>query len=162
MTTDAATEPQNTPIRTEDVPWTEFAHGDRFALRYRHLASATVRQPYRIGVSREELPPGKQACPAHYHTQEEEHVLILSGALTVRIGDRRHIMQAGDYVRFAAGAAEAHCLYNHTDAPCTFLMIGDDHPDDVCVYPDSNKIKVKATGEIYDKGATRDYWDREG
>ena len=162
MTIDEAAQPENTPIRAEDVPLTEFAHGDRFALRYRHLSSATPRQPYRIGVSLEELPAGKQVCPAHYHTKEEEHVFVLSGAVTVRIGDRRHVMQAGDYVRFAAGAAEAHCMYNHTDAPCRFLMIGDSHPDDVCVYPDSAKIKVKATGEIYDKRATRDYWDGEG
>ena len=149
------------PIRAADVAPTAFSHGDRFAMRFRHLAEACGAQPYKIGVALEELPAGKQTCPAHYHTIEEEHVFVLSGALTVRIGKERYVMQAGDYVRFPAGATDEHCLFNHTDAVCSYLIIGDRSTDDVCVYPDSGKIMVRATGEIYDKTETRDYWDGE-
>jgi uncharacterized cupin superfamily protein len=152
---------ENRPVRTGDLPWTEFRHGGRFAVRYRRLSSIGPGQPCRIGVGVEELAPGAESCPAHWHTMEEEHVLILSGALTVRIADREHVMEAGDYVRFPAGRPEAHNLRNHTDEPCAYVIIGGNEPHDVCVYPDSDKIKVKATGEIYDKSATRDYFDGE-
>ena len=127
----------------------------------RLISTATGPQPYKIGVAVEELPPGKQTCPAHYHLREEEHVYVLSGELTVRIGGERHIMGAGDYVRFPAGASDEHCLFNHTDAACTYLIIGDRDPDDVCVYPDSAKVSVRATGVIYDAGAPKEYWDGE-
>ena len=36
----------------------------------------------------EVLPPGRQANPAHYHLLEEEHVFVLEGALTLRLGAR--------------------------------------------------------------------------
>ncbi len=83
--------PPNRPIRSADVPWSSFDHGDVFSIRYRQLSAATPPQPYKIGVVIEELAPGKQNCPAHYHLHEEEHVLILEGALTVRVG-KAHYM----------------------------------------------------------------------
>jgi uncharacterized cupin superfamily protein len=154
--------PPTAPIRSEDVPWTEFRHGDDFHIRYRHLTKSMGSQPYKIGVCIEELMPGKQNNPAHYHLREEEHLLILSGALTVRIGEAFHIMKSGDYVRFPAEAPHEHCLYNHTDEVCRYIIIGEKDPQDVTIYPDSNKISVTATGELYDKGDAKDYWDGEG
>ncbi|MEQ9813524.1 MAG: cupin domain-containing protein [Azospirillaceae bacterium] len=164
MTDDArptGREPENRPIAAAEIPWEEFRHGSRYALRYRHLSAATPGQPYRVGVAVEELPPGKQSCPAHYHTAEEEHVYVLTGALTVRLGRRRIVMSEGDYVRFPAGSAEEHCLINHTDRACTYLVIGERNVDDVRVYPESNKVMIARTREIFDRGTTRDYWDGE-
>jgi uncharacterized cupin superfamily protein len=74
------------PIATETVPWTEQKDPKNFHMRFRHLSKAMGPQPYKIGVAIEELSPGNQNNPAHYHLREEEHVLILNGALTVRIG----------------------------------------------------------------------------
>jgi uncharacterized cupin superfamily protein len=118
---------------------------------------------YHVGVVLEELPPGKQSVPAHYHTQEEEHLYVLEGALTVRLGDERHEMKAGDYVCFPAGQQVGHCLINHTDKPCRYLIVGERNPNDVIVYPDSNKVLVRSLGrrEIYDRAAKRNYWDGE-
>ena len=150
-----------TPIRSDSVPWTEFRHGENFHIRYRHLSQAAGPQPYKIGVAIEELMPGKQNNPAHFHLREEEHLLILEGALTVRIGTSRHVMNAGDYVRFPAGAPHEHCLYNHTTETCRYIIIGDRDPHDVAVYPDSNKVSVRGLGERY-RRAPLDYWDGEG
>lgn len=152
---------QTVPIASESVPWTEFRHGDNFHIRYRHLSESMGPQPYKIGVAIEELMPGKQNNPAHYHLREEEHVLILSGALTVRIGQQRHVMQAGDYVRFPAGSPHEHCLYNHTDQICRYVIIGDRDPHEVAVYPDSNKVSVRGLDERY-RRIPLEYWDGEG
>ena len=74
------------PISSLDVAWEEWSAGPRFGERYRHLTRAAMGEDYRVGVAIEELSPGKQSTPAHYHIFEEEHVYVLEGALTVRIG----------------------------------------------------------------------------
>ena len=75
------------PIASGDIPWTEWTDVPRFSIRYRHLTIAAVGENYHVGVAIEELEPGRQSSPAHYHIFEEEHVFILDGALSVRIGD---------------------------------------------------------------------------
>jgi uncharacterized cupin superfamily protein len=159
--TDQPPVPPTKPLATADVPWTNCAEPANFNMRYRHLSRSMGPQPYKIGVAIEELPPGNQNNPAHYHLREEEHVLILSGALTVRIGKDFHIMKEGDYVRFPAQAPHEHCLYNHTLEVCRYLVIGDNSPDDVCIYPDSNKVGVTALGERF-RREHQDYWVGEG
>jgi uncharacterized cupin superfamily protein len=151
------------PISAASVAEEEFAEGTRFGIRYRHLTSALLGDAYHVGVAIEELPPGKQSVPAHYHMLEEEHLYLLEGALTVRLGDERHVMNPGDYIVFPAGQQVGHCLINHTDKPCRYLIIGERNPNDVIVYPDSNKVLVRPLGrrEIYDRAATRNYWDGE-
>ncbi len=98
------------PIASKSVAWEEFSRGTRFAVRYRRLTMAAMGEDYHVGVAMEELPPGKQSSPAHYHIFEEEHVYILEGALTARIGAASYLMKAGDYVCFPAGRKEGHCL----------------------------------------------------
>jgi uncharacterized cupin superfamily protein len=43
-------------------------------------------------------------------------------------------------------------------------MIGERNPDDVCVYPHSNKMAVsalKTRDDVFDMSGTRGYWDGE-
>ncbi|WP_437965624.1 cupin domain-containing protein [Sorangium sp. So ce260] len=149
------------PIDVESVPWEVWSKGSRFGSRYRHLTKAVMGDAYHVGVAIEELSPGKQSSPAHYHLLEEEHILILEGRATLRLGDETIEMSAGDYVCFPARQKAGHCLINTSDAPCRFLVIGEQKPDEVCVYTDSNKILVRSVGEVYDKSQARDYWDGE-
>lgn len=150
------------PIASESVAWTEWNDVPRFAVRYRHLTRALLGDDYRIGVAIEELGPGKQSAPAHYHILEEEHLYILEGSLTLRLGSERYPMTAGDYACFPAGEAAAHCLVNESDAPCRYVIIGENNKNEVVAYPDSNKVLVRALGRtILDLGARRNYWDGE-
>lgn len=158
---DSSEAPVKRPIRVDDVPWEEWSEGARFGSRFRHLTIAATGKGYHVGVQIEELAPGKQSAPLHYHLLEEEHVLVLDGRVTLRLGEERHAMQAGDYVCFPAAQKVGHCFVNESDAPCRLLVIGEREPNEVCVYPDSNKIMVRGIGEIYDKAAVRGYWDGE-
>jgi uncharacterized cupin superfamily protein len=88
-------------------------------------------------------------------------VLILEGSVRLRLGERSFEMKAGDYVCFPAGQREGHCLINESDRICRYFVVGERDPNEVCVYTDSNKIMVRALGEIYDKSATRQYFDGE-
>ena len=95
---------------------------------------------------------------------EEEHALILEGEATLLLGDERYPMKAGDYVCFPAGQKVGHSLLNSGTGPCSYLMIGERSPHDVCVYPDSNKLAVNALrtrNSIFDMAGLKGYWDGE-
>lgn len=151
------------PIRSADLPWTDFAEVPRFAARWRHLSSAALGEAYRVGVAIEELPPGRQSAPAHYHLLEEEHLFILEGSLTLRLGDARHAMTAGGYACFPAGQKAGHCLVNEGEAPCRYVIVGEKIANEVAVYPDSAKVLTRGLGRraIFDLAALRGYWDGE-
>jgi uncharacterized cupin superfamily protein len=108
-------------------------------------------------------PPGKQSAPAHYHIFEEEHVFILEGSLTARIGAESFPMTAGDYVCFPAGQKAGHCLINTSTAACRYVIVGERNPNEVVVYTDAKKVLVRPLGRraIYDLEARRGYWDGE-
>ena len=84
------------------------------------------------------------------------------GEATLRLGEERHRIKAGDYVGFPAGQRAGHCLVNEGDAPFRYIVIGDHEPNDICVYPDSNKVLVrKLDRAIFRDGQRLDYWDGE-
>lgn len=163
MTTESEATQPRPPISAENVAWEEFSEGARFAIRFRHLTSAAIGEQYHVGFAIEELGPGKQSVPAHYHMLEEEHVYILEGSLTLRLGEERHAMTVGDYACFPAGQRAGHCLINEGDKVCRYIIVGERNPNEVVVYTDTNKVLVRSLGrrEIYDRAATRGYWDGE-
>lgn len=149
------------PIAIESLPWTEWSQGVRFGSRARVL-SDTNADKRKIGIAYEELPPGKQSVPFHYHMVEEEHIIGLEGEATLRLGDERYTIRAGDYVGFPAGQRAGHCLINESDKPFRFIIVGDRAENETCVYPDSGKINIRNLGRrILRDGESLDYWDGE-
>lgn len=151
------------PISSQEVAREEWADVPGFAVRYRHLSRAVMGDNYRVGVALEELAPGMQSSPAHYHIFEEEHLYLLEGRLTVRIGAHRYEMTAGDYVCFPASQKAGHCLINNSDATCRYVIVGENNPNEVSIYTDTQKVLVRALGRraIVDLNARRGYWDGE-
>jgi uncharacterized cupin superfamily protein len=152
------------PISSGDVAWEETRAGTRFGGRARHLTHAAVGAGYRVGMLIESPAPGMRLAPLHYHMLEEEHALILEGEVTLLLGDARYEMKAGDYVCFPAGLKVGHSFLNSGAGPCSYLMIGERNPNEVSVYPDSNKMAVGALNtraDIFDMAGTRGYWDGE-
>ena len=147
------------PFSTDDVPWEDYSRGDRFGIRFRQIGEFGGGS--HVGVCVEIIAPGKQSYPAHYHMLEEEHLLILEGQITLRLGENSHEMSAGDYVCFPAGQKAGHTLVNNSNAPCRYLIIGERNPNDVIVFTDSGRVSVRLTDEGYRKSATMDYWEGE-
>ena len=145
------------PFHVDQVLWQEVTHGERFAMRFRHLSSFGGGS--QISVAMEVLPPGKQANQSHYHMLEEEHVFIIEGSITLRLGAKSYELSAGHYVCFPAGQKVGHSLVNHTSEPCRYLVFGNPQANDVVVFPDSGRVSVKLTGESYRKSATMEYWE---
>jgi len=153
------------PIASDGVAWEETTVGSKFSGRAKHLTHAAVGADYHVGVLIESPAPGKRLCPRHYHMLEEEHALILEGEVTLLLeGEERHVMNSGDYVCFPAGRKIGHAFLNSGTGPCRYLIIGERNPNEVCVYPDSNKLAVGALrqrNDVFDMGGTRNYWDGE-
>jgi uncharacterized cupin superfamily protein len=147
----------NVPINRNDVPVEVYEHDGKPRIAWKHMTKAAGGPPYKVGFVIETLMPGGKSAAAHWHTLEEEHVYIIEGNLTVRVGKDHHIMVPGDYIRFPAGEPTEHVLFNHTDEPCKYILVGEKNEHDQCYYPDSNKVKIGATGEIFLRSDTREY-----
>ena len=156
-TTSANAEGLFEPFHVDQVPWQDVAHGERFAMRFRHLSSFGGGS--QISVAMEVLPPGKQANQSHYHMLEEEHLFIIEGSITLRLGAKSYELSAGHYVCFPGGQKVGHSLVNQTSEPCRYLVFGNPQANDVVVFPDSGRVSVKLTGESYRKSATMEYWE---
>ena len=102
----------------------------------------------RLGVRVEIMQPGASSSIHHWHTQEEEHVIILEGNATLVLGHegRRemHALRPGDHVCFRAGEPVAHHLEATGDEPVRLLVFGERLPGDTVVYPDAQVMMVKA------------------
>jgi uncharacterized cupin superfamily protein len=146
----------NRPINRNDVPWEAYEQDGVVRSQWKHLTKAAGGPPYKVGFAIEILMPGQKSAAAHWHTLEEEHVYIIEGTLTVRVGEARHIMIAGDYIRFPAGEPTEHVLFNHGQEPCKYIIVGEKNEHDICYYPDSNKVG-RVTREMFLRSDTRDY-----
>ncbi|MEZ5988389.1 MAG: cupin domain-containing protein [Planctomycetota bacterium] len=117
----------------------------------------TLRQ---LGFHMARLHPGSVSTAFHYETGEEEIFLVLEGRLTARTPQGEFELGPGDLVGFPPGPANAHQFRNDSDEPCTFLCLGNDRPQSLCFYPDTQKINVCERGELYRVADRRsDYWE---
>jgi len=150
------------PVAIESLPAEEWSEGVRYGGRVTVLSNTRGEEKRKIGIAIEVLQPGKQSCPHHYHMVEEEHIIGLEGEATLRLGDERYPIKAGDYVAFPAGQRLGHCLVNEGDKPFKFLIVGDRAENETCVYPESGKIMIYNLGRlILREGENIDYWDGE-
>jgi uncharacterized cupin superfamily protein len=118
-----------------------------------------------LAVKIYELPVGESVCPYHYE-YEEEWLLVLDGAVVVRMPEGEEELARGEMVCFPPGPTGAHKATNRGDAMARVVMFSNAREPAVAVYPDSGKIGVwpgnpddevmlrRADGNV-------DYWDGE-
>lgn len=107
------------------------------------------------------LDAGQCSAPYHFHRYAEELFMIVSGAATLRTPDGLHTVESGDVMFFESGENGAHQLYNHTSEPCVFLDARSYIGYDVCEYPDSGKILLAPSMEVFRNDSRIDYFDGE-
>lgn len=118
-------------------------------------------EPENLNFDLRQLNPGQYCSAYHYHRFAEELFMITSGSATLRTPKGLEVVNSGDLVFFEKGETGAHQLYNHTVEPCIYLDIRIFLGYDVCEYPDSNKVYLVPTGEIFDKNIQLGYFDGE-
>jgi len=122
-----------------------------------------------LGGSIYELQPGQSVCPYHYEYGNEEWLLVLEGAATLRhpedAGDRESALEPGDLVCFPEGPQGAHKVGNKSDAPVRVLLLSTMVDPCATVYPDSDKIGIwpggGGDGLIVRRESAVDYYDGE-
>jgi len=123
----------------------------------------------KLGAGVDIVPPGKCACPYHFHYAQEEMFVILEGEGTLRVAGEMIPIRAGDVVGIPPGPEYPHQIINTSSAPLKYLSISTQELPEVCEYPDSGKYvafaRVKGTllegGRMHRPDTDLDYWDGE-
>lgn len=133
-------------VRT-NIETAAYAHG---------VSSRDGEPPYKfldisgahLGVRIEVIAPGGTTSHPHYHTAEEEHVILLSGEAVLHLGEEQVSLKQGDHVCFPAGHAVPHHIENASDAEIKLLVFGERKKDDVVVYPKAEMLLIKSASGV--------------
>ena len=94
-----------------------------------------------FGVNRVELDPGVWSTVRHWHSHEDEFVMVLEGELTLVTDAGAQTLRAGDCAGFSAGVPDGHRLENRSDALAVYLEVGSRRPEvDETTYPDDDLL----------------------
>lgn len=91
----------------------------------------------------ETLTAGSKSSILHWHSSEDEMVLMLSGTVTLHQGDERIELTKGDAACFKAGDPVGHCLENTSRKDASYLVIGTRKSQDTVTYPGRDRILTR-------------------
>jgi uncharacterized cupin superfamily protein len=105
----------------------------------------------RTGLSVYELPPGQAISPYHYENPDEEWLLVVSGAPTLRHPGGEEQLEPWDVVFFPSGPAGAHLVRNKPESTARVAMFSSNAATvGAVVYPDSDMVWVWTDDEAVD------------
>ncbi len=122
---------------------------------------ALLAQSKKLHVNIRQLDPGRYNCPFHFHRNAEELFVILSGKCILRTQEGFEELCQGDMVFFEMGPSGAHQLYNHTQEVCEYIDLRTEDGIDICEYPDSGKVLIYPSRQIYETKDQVDYFEGE-
>lgn len=92
-----------------------------------------------FGVNHVILPAGCQSALRHWHTRQDEFVMVLTGELVLQTDAGERVLGPGD----------GHALQNRSDAEASYLEIGDRTEGDEVDYSDVDMAVRWIDGEEY-------------
>ena len=158
-------------VSIDDVPAVQSSKGTRYAFKRKQLGAAAGGVS--LGCSYFELPPGKAAWPVHWHGANEEAIFVLEGEGTLRVGEARVQVVAGDYAALPVGPDAAHQLVNSGSVTLRYLCLSTMLAPEVTTYTESNKVgvmvgsapggpkKERTLEGVFRRADGVDYWDGE-
>jgi uncharacterized cupin superfamily protein len=117
----------------------------------------------RLGLSIYDLPTGQAICPYHFEWTDEEWLIVIAGAPTVRTPEGERVLEPGDTVCFPEGPDGAHHVRNDADSVARVALLSTKNGVGIAEYPDSDKVGVWAGGTHYmlRRSDHLEYWDGE-
>jgi uncharacterized cupin superfamily protein len=146
-----------------EPPTKSGGNGGKFAFTHRRLGPLIGLQ--NLGCSVYVVPPGKRAFPYHAHSLIEEMFIILDGTGTLRYEGQEYPIRTGDVI--AAPLGKAHQIINTSAGDLRYVAVSSNGPDDVVLYPDSNKVQAvsgafgKALWHVSRLSDATNYYDGE-
>lgn len=99
-----------------------------------------------IGASHVVLKPGAWSSQRHWHDDEDELLVMISGEAVLVDDSGRTLIEPGDICAWPKGVADGHHLINESDADCVFVAIGAGNQDGGGAYSD---IDMTFSGDGY-------------
>ena len=94
-----------------------------------------------LGVNLSRIPPGVWSSQRHWHSHEDEFVMVIEGELVLVTDAGEETLGPGDCAGFKAGDADGHHLINRSDHEAVVLEVGLHQTErDRCVYPDIDMV----------------------
>lgn len=104
-----------------------------------------------FGVNLMTLPPGAWSSQRHWHSHEDEFVMVLAGEVVLVEDGGETLLRAGDCAAFAKGSGNGHHLINRSGASATYLEVGSRHPEDLTTCSDIDLMSANADGRFVHK-----------
>ena len=101
-----------------------------------------------FGVNLMRLPPGEWSSQRHWHSDEDEFVMVLSGEVTLVTDKARTKLVAGECAAFPKGVPDGHHLINESKGMVIVLEVGTRSAVDECTYSDID-MRVNNSDDIY-------------
>jgi uncharacterized cupin superfamily protein len=98
-----------------------------------------------FGVNLVTLEPGALSSLRHWHLNEDEFVMVLTGECVLVEDEGETVMRAGDCAAFPANTPNGHHFINRSGSVAQFLVVGTKAPREVATYSDVD-LKVEIDG----------------
>jgi uncharacterized cupin superfamily protein len=108
----------------------------------------------KIAINRTTLPAGKESSMRHWHTHEDELIVVLEGEVVLRTDAGEQILRAGCCAGFAAGVSDGHQLINRSQKPAVYLEISNRDAEDTVYYSDPDVDLVFTGGRMRRRDGT--------
>ncbi|MFM5932047.1 MAG: cupin domain-containing protein [Novosphingobium sp.] len=82
------------------------------------------------------LKPGAWSSQRHWHDDEDEMVIMLSGTAVLVEDDGRTVLYPGDICAWPKGVTNGHHLINESEADCVFVALSAGNKDGAGGYSD--------------------------
>jgi uncharacterized cupin superfamily protein len=110
---------------------------------FRRLAPASGLTA--MGASHVVLKPGGWSSQRHWHADEDELLVMLSGEAVLVEDGGRTVLRAGDICAWPKGVEDGHHLINESDHDCSFIAISAGDPNGNGAYSDID-MQFRGTG----------------
>ncbi len=99
-----------------------------------------------FGASITVLDPGGMSSLRHWHSREDEFMMVTLGEVVLVEDSGETVLHPGDCAAFPAGVENGHHVLNRTDQEARFLVIGSRDANEVCTYSDHDLKVVEKNG----------------
>ena len=107
-----------------------------------------------FGATLTRLPPGEWSSQRHWHSHEDEFVLVVEGELVLVEDAGETVLRAGDAAAFAKNTGDGHHMINRSDRVAVYLEVGSRRTADVATCSDVDMMSANAGGGFTRKDGT--------
>ena len=115
---------------------------------YERLAVGDAVGLSQFGVNKVTVKPGAATALNHWHENEDEFVIVLSGEVVLVEGDTETPLKAGECAGFKAGEPTGHHIINKSSEVAILFEVGTRCDNEVCHYTGLDFTYRKVNGVV--------------